>query len=607
MSKIIRLDKNLANQIAAWEVVERPLSVVKELVENSIDAWADMIKIEIKNGWIDEIIVSDNWEWIESHDLELTTEKYTTSKIKSLDDLYSVMTFWFRWEALAAISSISKFDIVSKYAKQDIWYSFSDWKITEAMIDSWTKIIVRDLFYNTPARLNYLKKARTEYNHILWFINNISLSYPEVWFELISDEKEVIKLWKNEDLKTRIYSVHGSLFSDNLLEINHESVWLKIIWFVSDPKVSFPNRNRQSLFVNRRVISSPLIYKAVFNAYNRFIPHWNFPAYVINIEVDPSLIDVNVHPKKQEVRFADESNIFRWVYHAIESKLNDVSLIKEPSDMNIDTQGLDTSANKTATNNSYYTWSGTKFKSYTPYKDTSANPAQSNIGDAIKFSRELLWNVSTHNSSDYTDENLGQFEQTADLHDTAMWKIIGQTFNSYIIVETKNSLKILDQHALAERIIYEKLVSKAYNARTQWLLISESLNLTSSEEDILKNNKEVFENMWFDFEIMSNSIVMVNWVPDFIKKENLRDIFLWVLDDIWEENFVKSKTLEEVRNKIRAYMSCRSAIKFWNKLSLFEMNKLLNDSVLDYSATCPHGRPVIFEVDLDELKWKYER
>ena len=284
MSKIIKLDKNLANQIAAWEVVERPISVVKELVENSVDAWASEIKVEITWGWIKEIIVIDNWEWIDKDDLILVPEKYTTSKIKNLEDLYNIMTFGFRWEAVASISSVSSFKIISKTKNSRFWYALEsnngswEYTIKESPSDDGTKIIVKDLFFNTPARLNYLKKERTEYSHILEFLNQVSLSYPNIWFEFVSDSKKVFKYRSWEKLKDRIYNIYWDDFSNNLISVDFETTWIKITGFISDPKVSFTNKNRQSLFVNKRIIKSPLIYKAISNAYNRFIPHNEFPA-----------------------------------------------------------------------------------------------------------------------------------------------------------------------------------------------------------------------------------------------------------------------------------------------------------------------------------------
>lgn len=601
MSKIIKLDKNLANQIAAWEVIERPISIVKELVENSIDAWSDSIKIEIFNWGIDKIIITDNWEWIEKQDLPLTIEKYSTSKIKNLEDLYNIMTFGFRWEALASISSVSKLEIITKTKLDNFWsiLQIEGWeslKISDYASEIWTKIIVKDLFFNTPARLNYLKTAKTEYNHIYEFLNQISLSYPNIWFEFISDWKNIFKFNKNETLDFRIYKIFWEELSKNILELDFELTWIKITWYISDPKISFSNKNRQSIFVNKRIIKSPLIYKAVSDAYNRYIPHSSFSAYILNLQIDPTQVDVNVHPKKLEVRFANESLIFKWFYSAIQDKLEKVSLIAPNLSTIPTSENINISSNLREENKNYYTWSWTKFKSYSPYSNKNVyNPSQNKIWQSIDFTKELL------NSKPDFDTI------SSDLHDTKLWKIVWQVHNSYIIVETPNWIKFLDQHALAERIIYEKLVHNKTSIQTQWLLIWESFNLTPKEKNILEENKTIFEEMWFDFEILSWNIIIINWIPDFIKKENLSKIFSWILDDIWEVSFSSSKTLQEVKNKIFAYTACRSAIKFWNKLNLFEMNKLLNDSVSDYSSTCPHWRPVVFDISLEDLKGKYER
>jgi len=619
MSKIIILDKNLANQIAAWEVVERPVSVIKELLENSIDAKASLIKVEIVNWWMEKIIVSDNWEWIEKEDIPLVIEKYSTSKIKNLEDLYNVMTFWFRWEAIASISSVSDLHIISKNISEDYWTKVSviAWNISDLIdyaSETGTKVIVENLFYNTPARLNYLKTARTEYNHIYSFLQEICLSYPEIWFEFISDEKQVFKYASSEDLKTRIYNIYWKEFSENLLPLDFSMNWINIKWYISDPKVSFPNKNRQSLFVNRRVIKSSLIYKAINDWYNRFIPHSMSPAYVLNINVDPTQVDVNVHPRKLEVRFASEQNIFRAVYHAIQEKLEKVSLINSNNilvkNKEILTQSShsnnDFSTIKSAWIYSGYTWSWTKFKSYSPYTDKSPSINQSQINNAINFSKEILNN----NSNTFIGEEnslYNEFEKTSDLHITPLWKIVWQVHNSYIIVETWEWIIFLDQHALAERIIYEKLISNDYGHNVQWLLIWESMALNPKELNIIEDNKDIFIDMWFDIEIMPWNIVIINSVPDFLKKEDISKTFMLIIDDIWKQNFNKSIKLEEVKNKIYAYTACRSAIKFGHKLNLFEMNKLLYDSVINYSSTCPHWRPVIFEVSLNDLKGKYER
>ena len=619
MTKIIKLDKVLANQIAAWEVVEKPFSVVKELIENSIDAKATNIKIEIINWWIEKIIITDNWTWIEKEDLENIAEKYSTSKIKNIENLYNILTFWFRWEAMASISSVSDMQILTSTTWQ-IWNLLSIiwWekqKIIEAASEIWTKITVNNLFYNTPARLNYLKKPRTETSYIQKYIQEIALAYPEIWFEFIVDWRINLKYRENEKLIGRIYNIFDEDFAKNTLEINFEMVGMKVTWFISDPKVSFNNKNKQIIFVNKRPIKSVLISKAIHDAYNRFIPHSNFPWYIINLEIDPTLVDVNVHPRKLEVRFANEQNIFRIFYHWVENKLNSVSLISEENNLEnfqseenkkeIENFSFQNNYNftknlKEINSQSYYVPSWTKFKDYSPYKNVNVNPWQSTISNITNFNK----NFEKEEENLENDVNL-----TNDIHYTKIWKIIWQAHNSFIIVETKEWIKIFDQHALAERVNYEKLINKSRQnwQSTQWLLIGENITLSNQDIDILEDNIDTFKEMWFEIEILAWNNIIINWIPDFIKKENLKETFLQVLQDIWEHKFNKSKTLEEVKNKIFAYMACRSAIKFWNKLSTFEINKLLNDSIIDYSATCPHWRPVIFEINLNELKDKYER
>lgn len=612
MSQIIKLDKNLTNQIAAGEVVERPVSVVKELVENSIDAGASQIKVEILEWWIKSIIITDNGSGIDKENLEIATEKYTTSKIKSLEDLYNVMTFGFRGEALASITSVSETKITSKTLTSDFWNLLViNWwereEITKRASENGTKIEVNNLFVNTPARLNYLKKARTEYSNIQEFMQNIALSYPKIGFEFINDGKEVFKYKAQEDLKTRIYNVYGDEFASNMLPVDFSMSGMKVTWYISSPSVSFQNKNRQVIFVNNRIIKSQLIYKAINDAYLRYIPHSSYPAYVLNLEINPTIIDVNVHPRKQEIRFASEGEVFRCFYHAVADKLEKVSVVGgeyTPSTL----YGTGTpeatgtgSYNNQSNSPKYYTPSGTNFREFSPYKEVNLNPAQSSIEASINFSREILDTGTTETTSTGTDF------PSNDLNETKLGRIVGQMFNSYIIVESSDkSILILDQHALAERMIYEKLYKKKEEIKSQRLLISENISLTAKEKELVIDNQNTFVDIWFDFEFMAGTSLILNSIPDFINKQNAKEVFLSIIQDL--ENWTtKIKTLEEIRNKILAYTACRRAIKFGNKLSIFEMNKLLNDAVLDYSRTCPHGRPVAFEISLDELKKKYER
>jgi len=600
--KIITLPKQLANQIAAGEVVERPVSVVKELVENSLDAGATSIDIRLENGGIDLIEVRDDGLGIPVADLQKSLEKYSTSKIASLDDLYKVMTFGFRWEALASISSVSEFTIKSKTkncikAGQVFTAGGDEFKQSDIAHNVGTSILVERLFFNTPARLAYLKKPRTEYLKIQELIQKMALAYPELAFSLIHDDKWTLNFSKSQGIKGRMYDIFWDEFSENILPVSHEFSGIKISWFITDPKISFQNKTRQALYVNKRVIGSPMIFKAISDAYNRFIAPKTFPGYVLFIDVDPTQVDVNVHPRKMEVRFAGEASIFRSVYHWVKDELERVSLVSHiPAATDTNSyhkpEPLKWIQNINATQQSsqYYTGSGTKFKNYSPYKNTLSNPAQA----GMDFNREIIWEKS---------ETINT-QPSWDLHDTPLWRIIWQVHNSYIIVQTPNWLQMLDQHALAERVIYERLASSAYIPKIQQLLWGIGMHLTSTELEVFETHRESFADMGFEIDTLSAGNIMISALPDFVDKQNIEKIIREILSDISSE---WSKGLDEVRHRIWAYAACRSAIKFWDPLSIFEMHALLRDASLDYSATCPHGRPVVYDIDLEELQKKYER
>lgn len=606
--KIITLPKQLANQIAAGEVVERPLSIIKELLENAVDAGATNIEILLENWGIDLIEVRDNWVWIWRDDISRALEKYSTSKINSLEDLHKVMTFGFRWEALASISSVSEFTLSSKTSDalwgKSIFTSGGDTFVeSDVAHNVGTRVRVENLFFNTPARLNYLKKPRTEYLKIHEFVQRIALSQPEIAFRLEHNNKVVFDFASNSTLQERIYNIYGTEFSENMLELSHEFGWVHISGFITDPKISFWNKNRQVLFVNGRLIQSPLVFKAISDAYNRFIAHGTYPGYVLCIDLDPTQVDVNVHPRKMELRFAAESTIFRSVYHGVKNILEKVTLVTSNIDgshwINPTAWSWWNTTNFNPSNNapkieSYYTGSGTKFKNYSPYKNTLPNPSQA----AIDFSKAVSWN----DSEDFVREEISSF--TTDLHETPLGRIIGQVHNSYILVQTNTWITILDQHAVAERVIYEKLAHSAYTPKMQQILWWIGVNLTASEQELVETYSETFIGMWFEFDILSHNSLMITAIPDFVKKQNIEKIFKEIL---WDISGVWSKWLEEVRHKIWAYAACRSAVKFGDPLSIFEMNALLRDASMEYSATCPHGRPVVYDIDLEDLQKKYER
>ncbi|NDK10039.1 DNA mismatch repair endonuclease MutL [Candidatus Gracilibacteria bacterium] len=597
--KIITLSKQLANQIAAGEVVERPISVVKELVENSIDSGANDIRIELIEGGIENIRIVDNGSGIPEEDLELALEKYSTSKISSMQELQKVMTFGFRGEALASIASVSQCTLVSKPTHQDfavqlISHGGDIISKSQSGAENGTSIEIANLFFNTPARKNYLKTARTEYSKISDFVQNISLAYPQITFSLTHNDKRMFQYTACDLLIERVYQVQGKEFYESIESVDFEFGGIHVTGYITNPKLSFSYRSKQIIFVNNRIINSPIVAKAIIDAYARFIPHGRYPGYIIFLTLDPLQVDVNVHPRKLEVRFAQESSIFRSVYHAVKNKLESdmiatVTQSPEGNSSQDKTNIVHQDVSNLGVGEKYYSGSGTKFKNYSPYTEHTSNPNQKTF-EAIDFTSRIL------------DPDLSS--STGDLKQTPFGKIIGQSHNSYIIVENDSGLVVLDQHALAERVIYEKLSNVAYSPKIQKLLSGNMLHLSSFEIEVLEQNMQTIGDMGFEIEILSHGSIQINGVPDFLKKANIEKVFKNMMYDISE---IGSQSIDEVRNKIWAYTACRSAVKFGDPLSIFEMHGLLQDASLEYSSTCPHGRPVVYEINLDDLQKKYER
>jgi DNA mismatch repair protein MutL len=593
MSKITILSQELVNQIAAGEVVERPVSVIKELVENSLDAGATSIQVDIEQWWLQSITVVDNGGWIESEDMTRIWIWHSTSKIHTLEDIYKIMTFGFRWEALASISSVSDFEIHSavqdSYGKR-LFFKNGERKIEDSPMNVGTKIVVKNLFARTPARLNYLKSEKTEQSHIVEYLQNLALFYPNVTFELTNSGKKVFLYPAVSSSKERIFALYGEWFLNQLLLLEFELFGMKIEGYISDPKFHFQNKNKQIIAVNGRLIKSPIIYRALSEAYNRYIPHGTFPAYILNLRVNPTEIDINVHPRKLEIRFAHEQEVYRSFYNGISSRLESVSLLSANSYS--EPFSLEITNISPPLSQQYYTGSGTKFKSYSPYKDTNPHPHQWQVWQALEFSEALL---------SHTAQNLQNVPSESN-----STRVIWQLWNSYILVEKEKKFLILDQHALAERVLYEKLASKRSQFQTQKLLLPLAVHLNPKEQAILWEYKDTVLSLWFEWEELPSGI-HVHSIPDFTKKEDISVLLPWILADIDQFNAGKSRTLEEVQNKMYAYASCRAAIKFWHILSQMEMEQLVHDAEITYSSTCPHGRPVIFEVSLEELKGKFDR
>ncbi len=585
MSIIKVLSENLVNQIAAGEVVERPASVVKELVENSIDAGADKITIEVKDAGKTLIRISDNGKGMTKEDLKLAIQRHATSKIVDESDLWKISTMGFRGEALASIASVSKMNIRSKMendiAGNEIKLEASS-VISENEIgmSQGSQIEVENLFYNTPARQNYLKKDSTELSHISSTLNTIALANPSIAFKLIHNDKTVFDLPRVTDLISRISDVFGKSTADAMLPIFYGGSEFQLGGFIGKPLLSRSTTQHQYVFVNGRPIQHYLLANRIKAAYHSMLMENKKPVFLLNINIDPALIDVNVHPRKLEIRFEDQQTIVRVIYSAVKSALDKTNLIPK---------GFTESKN-------YMSDSFPKFekkKSSDPFSfDTPrVSRPQNTVQEAIDFTANIM-----------------QRDHVEVEESRPAIKAITQISNSYIVAEDESGLVLIDQHAAHERVRYEELMDQYENQEKsiQPLLVPQEMELTNDEISLINDNKEIFEKLGFEIEEFGGKSFVIHAVPSCLSGEDLDTVIKGVLDDIKNQ-----KTPSKMQGRIEeilTYMSCRSAIKFGQSLSSQEMQTLIDQTQkLKRPFTCPHGRPTMISLTLSELEKMFGR
>ncbi len=598
MSIIKLLPENLINQIAAGEVVERPSSVVKELVENSLDAKADNIVVEISNGGVSSIKITDNGKGMSSEDIKLSVQRHATSKIINESDLWNISTMGFRGEALASIASVSKMSIRSKRTDDlggtQIDCVGGDIKtVRDIGMSTGTVIEVNDLFFNTPARQKYLKKETTEFGHITSLINTIALANPSISFKLLHNGKTVSSFPKVDSILPRISDVFGKNTADSMLEIFYGGTEIKINGFIGKPFLSRSSGQYQYLFVNGRPIQHHLLFNRIKAAYHSMLMEHKKPFFVLNITIDPALIDVNVHPRKLEIRFEDQETIIKIVYGCVKTALEKSNLIpkgfsqsqKYTSESSL--MGMD-SPNRKFENSDKN--SGSFYQNH---------KKQSNFGsftnsDALDFSRQILQNREQQTIQDFNEK--------------FSIKAISQVSNSYIVAEDSEGLILIDQHAAHERVRYEELMDQFENQKksVQPLLVPQQIELTSSEILLIEEEMEVFESLGFEVESFGGNTFVVRAVPSCLANQNIDEIIKGVLDDVSDK---KDPTkMQGKTEEILTYMACRSAIKFGQKLSLNEMQNLISQTEkLKRPYTCPHGRPTMISLSLEELEKMFGR
>lgn len=596
MSIIKILPEKLVNQIAAGEVIERPASVIKELVENSLDAGADRIMVDVKDSGKSFIKVSDNGCGMTREDLELALMRHATSKISDEADLWQIQTMGFRGEAMASIASVSKMTIKSKKASDlsgaQIDSVGGDIKsISEVGMSDGTAVEVYELFFNTPARQKYLKQESTELGHISSLLNTIALAHSELAIKLIHNGKAVFDYAKSTDLINRVADVFGKNSAEAMIPIFFGGSALSIDGYIGKPLLSRSTGAHQYVFVNGRPIQHHLLANRIKAAYHSMLMEHKKPVFILNIKIDPRLIDVNVHPRKIEIRFEDQETLIRAVYGCVKVALEKADLMPKgfSESRRYMSDGLGDSVPKSigAGDAGFAQTADNLWKGGGNFLKTG-QPRVTELQGAMDFSKQIL--------QERDARNLEELEQKPVI------RAISQVANSYIVAENDEGLVLIDQHAAHERVRFEELMDQfeKQEKSIQPLLVPQQVEFSAEEMEMVKEHAEIFLGLGFEVEPFGGNTFVIQAVPSCLSGEDIDQVVKGVLDDIIEDK--APSAMQGKVEEILTYMSCRSAIKFGQKLSLDEMQGLiLQMEKLKRPYTCPHGRPTMVKLTLDEL------
>ncbi|GAB6100748.1 DNA mismatch repair endonuclease MutL [Halanaerocella petrolearia] len=622
MGKINLLPEKVANKIAAGEVVERPASVVKELVENSIDANSSQIKVKVKNGGKDYIQVIDNGQGMAAEDTRLAFERHATSKIEQANDLFALRTLGFRGEALPSIAAVSKVEIVTKaedsLSGTKLQLAGGEIKDKESCgCRQGTNIIVRDLFFNTPVRYKYLKKTSTEIGHISDIINRLSLSYPNISFSLEHNDRKILETTGNGNLLDVIFNIYGREVAQEMIEVDYEDHYMQLKGFIAKPTVTRSSRRHQSYFVNGRFIKSGLMSKAVEEAYHTLLTIDRYPIVVLKLKLNPIHVDVNIHPTKLEAKFSRGDLVYELVKEGVsqaikgselvpELKLSQLNKQKESDKKEVDekeTPKEEYKQNKLQLQKNKE--SNSKNKKRFNYRQNNYNKQDSKEERAKKIDK--LFGVKQVGSEDNKlKEDLEIKEENLDYQSNFKLIPLGQIHQTYIVAQGKDGMYIIDQHAAHERIIYENLLAKfkEEEVQIQELLVPLQLELTYQEVKLLEDRKDRLEQLGFEVEEFGGNSYILRGVPVQLYNLDDKDLIFDSIDRLLEQEATENYQLVE---EFITMLACKTAIKAGDKLSTEEMNQLLGE-VDEYDVTnCPHGRPVVMHLSKKELEKEFKR
>lgn len=631
MSQIKVLSKDISELIAAGEVIERPASVIKELIENSIDAGAEHITVEIKKGGTVFMRITDDGCGMEYEDVPTAFLRHATSKISAKDDLDNIMTLGFRGEALASVSAVAKVDVMTKRESDEYGTHY----VTEGSIEKLyeksgcpdgTTIIIRDLFFNVPVRRNFMKKDVTEGNAVSKIVQKTALSHPEVSFKFIRDGKLEFNSSGDGNIYSAIYAVYGKDFANDMVAVKYSSDGIEIGGFVIKPLYAKSNRTFQNFFVNGRYVKSLICQVALESAYNNLLMTGKFPACILTISVKPSTVDVNIHPSKAEVRFSDEKKISDSVYFAVKNALLDTGLTYEFKLKNTDEIPAEPEKNF----GSIFTKPEDIEKAE---QKLSEQPAESNNISKIPFRYEennidvkrtvnkdvfiepeedtdipeKLEGFSYINSTSFehseippVQEKLPEFKETEKkIH------VIGEAFKNYIMAEADDNIIMIDKHAAHERVIFERLKNQNCRQYMQMILSENKILLSDEEFSEMETNSERLGNMGFLFDYSQKPYIILKGVPDFLKELDMEEIIPEIA-----ENFIQCRHNPEAHaiDDILHTMACKSAIKANDTNDISELQKLAEIVYNDENIRhCPHGRPVMFTMTKNNIERQFRR